>query len=77
LLIPGVGAQGGDATATVKAGWRADVQGQTTGPICVNSSRAILTPAPKPTSPKPLAAWPKPPGKLCATRSRLEHVTVG
>jgi orotidine-5'-phosphate decarboxylase len=42
LLIPGVGAQGGDATATVKAGWRADVQGQTTGPICVNSSRAIL-----------------------------------
>lgn len=42
LLIPGVGAQGGDATATVKAGWRADKQGQTTGPICVNSSRAIL-----------------------------------
>ena len=42
LLIPGVGAQGGDVTATVKAGWRADAQGQTTGPICVNSSRAIL-----------------------------------
>lgn len=42
LLIPGVGAQGGDATATVKAGWRANAQGQTTGPICVNSSRAIL-----------------------------------
>lgn len=42
LLIPGVGAQGGDATATVKAGWRADAQGQTIGPICVNSSRAIL-----------------------------------
>lgn len=36
LLIPGVGAQGGDAAATVKAGWRAD------GPIIVNSSRAIL-----------------------------------
>jgi orotidine-5'-phosphate decarboxylase len=36
LLIPGVGAQGGDAVATVKAGWRAD------GPIIVNSSRAIL-----------------------------------
>jgi orotidine-5'-phosphate decarboxylase len=36
LLIPGVGAQGGDATATVKAGWRADA------PIVVNSSRAIL-----------------------------------
>ena len=42
LLIPGVGAQGGDATATVKAGWRADAQGKATGPICVNSSRAIL-----------------------------------
>jgi len=36
LLIPGVGAQGGDALATVKAGWRED------GPIVVNSSRAIL-----------------------------------
>ncbi|MEO8248214.1 MAG: orotidine-5'-phosphate decarboxylase [Burkholderiales bacterium] len=36
LLIPGIGAQGGDATATVRAGWRAD------GPIVVNSSRAIL-----------------------------------
>ncbi len=36
LLIPGVGAQGGDAAATVQAGWRPD------GPIAVNSSRAIL-----------------------------------
>ena len=36
LLIPGVGAQGGDAVATVKAGWRPD------GLIAVNSSRAIL-----------------------------------
>jgi len=36
LLIPGVGAQGGDALATVKAGRRED------GPIIVNSSRAIL-----------------------------------
>ena len=41
LLIPGVGAQGGDAVATVKAGLRA-VNGVTTGPIIVNSSRAIL-----------------------------------
>jgi orotidine-5'-phosphate decarboxylase len=40
LLIPGVGAQGGDAVATVKAGWRAD------GPIVVNSSRAILYASP-------------------------------
>ncbi|HUR89350.1 MAG TPA: orotidine-5'-phosphate decarboxylase [Ramlibacter sp.] len=36
LLIPGIGAQGGDAAATVKAGWRNDA------PIVVNSSRAIL-----------------------------------
>ncbi|MED5621476.1 orotidine-5'-phosphate decarboxylase [Ideonella sp. BN130291] len=36
LLIPGVGAQGGDAQATVQAGWRPD------GPIIVNSSRAVL-----------------------------------
>jgi len=36
LLIPGVGAQGGDAAATVKAGWRPGA------PIIVNSSRAIL-----------------------------------
>ncbi len=41
LLIPGVGAQGGDALATVKAGWRA-VGGETTAPIVVNSSRAVL-----------------------------------
>ena len=41
LLIPGVGAQGGDAVATVKAGWRGTAQ-QTTAPIIVNSSRAIL-----------------------------------
>lgn len=36
LLIPGVGAQGGDALATVRAGWRPGA------PIIVNSSRAIL-----------------------------------
>jgi orotidine-5'-phosphate decarboxylase len=36
LLIPGVGAQGGDAAATVRAGWRAD------GPIVVNASRSVL-----------------------------------
>ena len=41
LLIPGVGAQGGDAQATVRAGWRGEA-GHTTGPIAVNSSRAIL-----------------------------------
>ncbi len=36
LLIPGVGAQGGDAVATVRAGYR------TGAPIIVNSSRAVL-----------------------------------
>jgi orotidine-5'-phosphate decarboxylase len=36
LLIPGVGAQGGDADATVRAGWRPG------GTIVVNSSRAVL-----------------------------------
>lgn len=41
LLIPGVGAQGGDAVATVKAGWRG-LKGKTSGPIIVSSSRAIL-----------------------------------
>ena len=41
LLIPGVGAQGGDARATVLAGWRG--QGSSTsGPIIVNSSRQVL-----------------------------------
>jgi orotidine-5'-phosphate decarboxylase len=41
LLIPGVGAQGGDAVATVRAGWRG-ADGDTTAPIVVNSSRSIL-----------------------------------
>jgi orotidine-5'-phosphate decarboxylase len=36
LLIPGIGAQGGDAAATVRAGWRPDA------PIIVSSSRAVL-----------------------------------
>ena len=40
LLIPGIGAQGGDAQATVRAGWRAD------GPVIVSSSRAILYASP-------------------------------
>jgi orotidine-5'-phosphate decarboxylase len=36
LLIPGVGAQGGDAASAVRAGWRPDA------PIAVSSSRAVL-----------------------------------
>jgi orotidine-5'-phosphate decarboxylase len=41
LLVPGVGAQGGDAAATVRAAWRQHA-GHTTGPLMVNSSRAVL-----------------------------------
>ena len=36
LLIPGIGAQGGDAQATVRAGWRPG------GPIIVSASRSVL-----------------------------------
>jgi len=45
LLVPGVGAQGGDALASVQAGWRGSQSGdtvQTTGPLIINSSRAVL-----------------------------------
>ena len=46
LLIPGVGAQGGDALATVRAGWRGSQTAtgafDTRAAIIVNSSRAIL-----------------------------------
>jgi orotidine-5'-phosphate decarboxylase len=41
LLIPGVGAQGGDAVATIRAGYRTH-GGATNGPVIVNSSRAVL-----------------------------------
>ena len=41
LLIPGIGAQGGDAQAAVRAGWRAE-GGRTLGAVIVNSSRALL-----------------------------------
>ncbi len=44
LLIPGIGAQGGDAAATVRAGWRGEGR-TTTAPIIVSSSRAVLYPA--------------------------------
>lgn len=41
ILVPGIGVQGGDARATVDAGWRGDAS-RTTGPVIVSSSRAIL-----------------------------------
>lgn len=39
LLVPGVGAQGGDAEATVRAAWRG---GERPAPLIVSSSRAVL-----------------------------------
>jgi orotidine-5'-phosphate decarboxylase len=39
LLIPGIGAQGGDAAATVRAGWRG---GEPPAPLVISSSRAVL-----------------------------------
>ena len=41
LLVPGIGAQGGDAHTTVQAAWRGS-SNATTGPVVVSSSRAIL-----------------------------------
>ncbi len=41
LLIPGVGAQGGDSAATVRSGWRSQA-GATTGAVLVNASRSVL-----------------------------------
>jgi len=45
LLVPGIGAQGGDAQATVRAGWRARTSGSADGaggPLIVSSFRAVL-----------------------------------
>ena len=55
LLIPGIGAQGGDAEATVRAGWREG------GPIIVSSSRAILyAVGRRRLRRRPPAAWRRP-----------------
>jgi len=50
ILIPGVGAQGGDAQATVQAGWRLAQGNDAGGPVIISSSRAVLYPAPAPVS---------------------------
>ena len=42
LLVPGVGAQGGDANAVVRAAYTTTTPNQPHGPLMVNSSRAIL-----------------------------------
>jgi orotidine-5'-phosphate decarboxylase len=41
LLLPGVGAQGGDVQACVQAGWRGDAR-HTHAPIIVNNGRSVL-----------------------------------
>ena len=41
LLVPGIGAQGGDAAATVRAGWRGS-EAATTGAVIVSASRSVL-----------------------------------
>jgi orotidine-5'-phosphate decarboxylase len=65
LLIPGVGAQGGDAEATVRAGWRPG------GPIVVNSSRAVLYAAPDAADIAEAAAAARAAAE--ATRRVLQH----
>ena len=52
LLIPGIGAQGGDAQATVQAGWRGGAQA---APIIVSSSRAVLYAAAADATPQEFA----------------------
>jgi orotidine-5'-phosphate decarboxylase len=65
LLIPGVGAQGGDAAATVHAGWRPDA------PVIVNSSRAILYAGGDATDMPTFAAAARAAAE--ATRARLQQ----
>ena len=67
LLVPGVGAQGGDAAATVKAAG-------TAAPLMVNSSRAILYADNGPASPPPQGGWRKPRATPCGlTPTRHDH----
>jgi orotidine-5'-phosphate decarboxylase len=65
LLIPGIGAQGGDAEATVRAGWRPDA------PIIVSSSRAILYAGGDSADPAAHAAAAR--AAAQATRQLLQH----
>ena len=65
LLIPGIGAQGGDAEATVRAGWRPQA------PIIVSSSRAVLYAG----SGDDYAAAAR--TAALATRAQLQHARPG
>ena len=67
LLIPGIGAQGGDAQATVRAGWRPG------GPIIVSSSRAVLYAVGGGTDTSPQAYAQASRRVAEATRAQLKH----
>ena len=67
LLIPGIGAQGGDAEATVRAGRRPG------GPIIVSSSRAVLYAAARGAASTPEAFAAAARGVAEATRAQLQR----
>jgi orotidine-5'-phosphate decarboxylase len=67
LLIPGIGAQGGDAQATVRAGWRPG------GPIIVSSSRAVLYAGAGGSDTSPQAYAQAARRVAEATRAQLKH----
>jgi orotidine-5'-phosphate decarboxylase len=65
LLIPGIGAQGGDAEATVRAGWRVGA------PVAVSSSRAVLYAAGDARTAADFASAAR--REALATRARLQQ----
>ncbi len=69
LLIPGIGAQGGDAAATVRAAWRPDA------PLMVSSSRAVLYALPD--APTMQAAADAARAVAQATRAVLQSARTG
>ncbi len=69
LLVPGIGAQGGDAEATVRAGWRPD------GPVIVSSSRAVLYALPDHDHDGDFATAAR--NVALATRDQLQRARVG
>ncbi len=68
LLIPGIGAQGGDAQATVRA---ARGLGATAGPLIISSSRAVLYADAHATSPEACASAARRVAQ--ATRAQLQQ----
>jgi orotidine-5'-phosphate decarboxylase len=73
LLIPGIGAQGGDAEATVRAGWRGGAGGVSSGPIIVSSSRAVLYAGDAAAAPSEMAGYAEAARRVAgATRAQLQ-----